>query len=132
MQRNELIGQVRAVARLADREAAERAVRGTLETLAERIPAATAAHLAAQLPPDIGAHLTRTAHSAEPTAAERFDLAAFAGRVAWRTSCDEEDAVLRAGAVFEVLDAAVDPDLMEKLVRVLPADIRELLPASRA
>ncbi|MFJ6215848.1 DUF2267 domain-containing protein [Streptomyces sp. NPDC092296] len=137
MHHDEFIGQVQARAALPDRGSAERAVRATLETLAERIPDGLGEHLAAQLPTEVSEHLRRVAaaHQASPEhrrSGERFDLTAFAGRIAWRGGASEEAALREASAVLEVLDAALSPELMQKLGRVLPHDIGELLPAVRA
>ncbi|QKV91134.1 DUF2267 domain-containing protein [Streptomyces sp. NA02950] len=141
MRYDELTDQVRARARLPDRRSAERAVRATLETLAERIPDGLADHLAAQLPTEAAEPMRRVAasHRGSPEErayrrdhGERFDLTGFAGRIAWRTEHTEEEALREASAFFEVLDAAVDPELMEKVYGVLPSDIRALLPEARA
>lgn len=141
MRYEEFTGQVQARAGLPDRQSAERAVRATLETVAERVPDGVADHLAAQLPTEAAEDLRRVtvAHETAPERraeardrGERFDLTSFAGRIAWRTAGSEDDAVRQATAVLEVLDAAVSPELMAKLDNVLPHDIRELLPTSRA
>ncbi|WAP54317.1 DUF2267 domain-containing protein [Streptomyces luomodiensis] len=141
MRYEELTGLVQARAQLPDRQSAERTVRATLETLAERIPGGLANHMAAQLPQEAGEPLRRIAASQEGTPeereyrrehGERFDLTGFAGRIAWRTEHTEEEALREAAAFFEVLDSAVDPELMEKLYGVLPSDIRELLPEAGA
>jgi uncharacterized protein (DUF2267 family) len=141
MRYDELTGRVQARAQLPDRQAAERAVRGTLETLAERVPDGVADHLAAQLPAEAAESLRRitASHEGAPQVrayrrghGERFDLTGFAGRVAWRTGTSEEAALGETAAVFEVLDSAVAPELMEKLTRVLPQDITALLPEARA
>jgi uncharacterized protein (DUF2267 family) len=141
MHYDELTGQVQARAQLPDRQSAERAVRATLETLAERIPGGLADHIAAQLPVEAGESLRRVtaAHQGSPEErqwrrdhGERFDLTGFTGRVAWRGGTSEEGALLEAAATFEVLDSAVGPELMEKLYGVLPHDIRALLPEERA
>ncbi|MBZ4014453.1 DUF2267 domain-containing protein [Streptomyces purpurogeneiscleroticus] len=138
MRHDEFLRLVQAGAALPDRGAAERAVRATLETLAERIPDGLAEHLAAQLPQEAGEHLRRVvaAHEggddpAEHHTAERFDLTTFAARIAWRGGVSEDAALQEASAVFETLDAALAPELSEKLGSVLPPDIRELLPESR-
>ncbi|WP_432253839.1 DUF2267 domain-containing protein [Streptomyces sp. HNM1019] len=140
MRFEELTGLVQARAQLPDRQSAERAVRATLETLAERIPDGLADHMAAQLPQEAAEPLRRVAASHEGSPeerayrrdhGERFDLTGFAGRIAWRTEHTEDEALREAAAFFEVLDSAVDPELMEKLYGVLPNDIRELLPESR-
>ncbi|MCD0484481.1 DUF2267 domain-containing protein [Streptacidiphilus sp. ASG 303] len=136
MHHDEFIGQVRARGALPDRAAAERAARATLETLGERVPVGLAEHMAAQLPPSLGQYLLRAAvgHGAsrdERRRGERFDLTTFAGRIAWRSGTDEEVALREAGAVLDVLDASLSPELMRKLGHVLPHDIRELLPEAR-
>lgn len=137
MRHDELIGQVQARAGLPDRGSAEHAVRATLETLAERLPEGTAEHLAAQLPQEVAEHLQRITSARErgpyaPSSAERFDLTAFAGRIAWRAGASEDTALRQAAAVLEVLDGAVSPEQMDKAAAGLPPDIRELLPSSRA
>ncbi|TPQ23604.1 DUF2267 domain-containing protein [Streptomyces sporangiiformans] len=137
MRHDELIGKVQAQAQLPDRGAAEHTARAVLSTLAERIPEGLADHLAAQLPSDLAESMREKA--AGPTederrrgAGERFDLTAFAGRIAWRAGVPEDVALRQAAAVLEVLDAAVAPEEMEKLASVLPTDIRTLLPLARA
>lgn len=141
MRYEELTGLVQARAQLPDRQSAERAIRATLETLAERIPGGLADHMAAQLPHEAGEPLRRVAAAHEGTPeerayrrdhGERFGLTGFAGRIAWRTERTEEEALREAAAFFEVLDSAVGPELMEKLYGVLPNDIRGLLPEARA
>jgi uncharacterized protein (DUF2267 family) len=141
MRYEEFTGQVQARAGLGSRQAAEQAVRATLETLAERVPDGVAAHLAAQLPHEAAESLRRVVavHETSPheraerrVSGERFDLPVFAGRVAWRAEASEGEALRRAGAVLEVLDAAVAPELMRKLEAVLPPHIRDVLPSGRA
>ena len=141
MRYEELTGQVQDRARLPDRQAAERTVRATLETLAERLPDGLADHLAAQLPTEAAEPIRRVtaAHEGSPEQrahhrdhGERFGLTGFAGRIAWRTEASEDEAIREASAFFEVLDSAVDPELMEKVYGALPHDIRELLPEARA
>jgi uncharacterized protein (DUF2267 family) len=141
MHYEEFTGQVQARARLGSRQVAERAVRATLETVAERVPDGVADHLAAQLPGEAAAPLRRVIAEHESTprmraearvSGEHFDLPIFAARVAWRTATSEDEALRQASAVLEVLDAAVEPQLMDKLEDVLPPAIREVLPSGRA
>lgn len=137
MRHDELIAKVRERAELPDRSSAERATRAVLSTLAERIPDGLADHLAAQLPAQLAESIRERVSSPARSderrgSGERFDLTAFAGRVAWRVGVPEDAALRDAVAVFEVLDAAVAPEEMEKLARVLPTDIRTLLPVARA
>ncbi|MEV6316588.1 DUF2267 domain-containing protein [Streptomyces sp. NPDC051776] len=141
MRYDQMTGQVQARAHLPDRQSAERAVRATLETLAERVPGGMAEHLAAQLPSEAAEALRRVdaAHDGSPEErahrrvhGERFDLTGFLGRISWRAGTDEDGAIRESTAFFEVLDSAVSPELMEKLYEALPADIRALLPEERA
>lgn len=141
MRYEEFTGQVQARAGLGSRQDAEAAVRATLETVAERVPDGLADHLAAQLPHEAAQPLRRAVaeHEASPhvraearVRGEPFDLPVFAGRVAWRAETSEEDALVRAAAVLNVLDAAVAPELMRKLEGALPPDIRDVMPSGRA
>ncbi|WP_055585369.1 DUF2267 domain-containing protein [Peterkaempfera griseoplana] len=130
------IDQVRTRGELPDRKAAKRAVLATLETLAERVPVGLAEHVAAQLPPEIarpmvGVAVSHGSSREDRRKGERFDLTTFAGRIAWRAGTTEEVALRDAGAVLDVLDASLSPELMQKLGHVLPHDIRELLPEAR-
>ncbi|MEI7031676.1 DUF2267 domain-containing protein [Streptomyces pratensis] len=135
MQHDEMIGKVQALAQLPGRGPAERVTRAVLTTLAERLPHGLAEHMTAQLPSELAASVRETTDARDPGlpgSAERFDLTAFAGRIAGRAGTDEMAAVREAAAVLEVLDAALAPELMEHVAGALPADIRALLPDSRA
>ncbi|MFF8032201.1 MULTISPECIES: DUF2267 domain-containing protein [unclassified Streptomyces] len=136
MQHDEIIGKVQALTRLPDRGSAERATRAVLGTLAERLPPGLANHVAAQLPPTLTAPIRQATDSPDDgpvrTSGEPFDLTAFAGRIASRAETDEDAALRQAAAVFEVLDAALAPELTEKVAGALPSDIRILLPVGRA
>ncbi|MEU0007267.1 DUF2267 domain-containing protein [Streptomyces sp. NPDC006314] len=135
MHHDEMIGKVQALAHLPDRGSAERAAHAVVTTLSERLPAGLARHVAAQLPPDMAAAMREAADASgadSGTAGERFGLTAFAGRIADRACTDEEGALREAVAVLEVLDAALAPELTERMAGALPADIRELLPVGRA
>ncbi|MFF3160723.1 MULTISPECIES: DUF2267 domain-containing protein [unclassified Streptomyces] len=135
MRHDEMIGKVRTLARLPDSGTAERATRAVVSTLSERLPSGLARHVAAQLPPDLAAAMRRAADAAgagSGHAGERFGLAVFAGRIADRAGTDEDTALREAAAVLEVLDAALAPELTERMAGALPSDIRELLPVERA
>jgi uncharacterized protein (DUF2267 family) len=56
MEHDALVGHVRHRARLASRGEADRALRATLETLAERLDSDMAENLASQLPTEIGGY----------------------------------------------------------------------------
>ncbi|MEU6776701.1 DUF2267 domain-containing protein [Streptomyces sp. NPDC046759] len=136
MRHDEMIGKVQALAQLPDRGSAERAAHAVVSTLSERLPSGLARHVAAQLPPDMAAAMreaTDAAAGADAGASgERFGLTVFAGRVADRAGTDENTALREAAAVLEVLDAALAPELTERMAGALPADIRDLLPVGRA
>ncbi|MDQ0774513.1 uncharacterized protein (DUF2267 family) [Streptomyces aurantiacus] len=127
---------MQALAHLPDRGSADRATRAVLSTLAERLPSGLADHMSAQLPPELADPMREVAEPSADgrshTSGERFDLTVFAGRIAGRAGTDEDAALREAAAVLEVLDAALTPELNEKVAGVLPADIRLLLPSGRA
>ncbi|MFJ9870317.1 DUF2267 domain-containing protein [Streptomyces sp. NPDC101165] len=135
MHHDEIIGKVQALARLPDRGTAERATHAVVSTLSERLPSGLARHVAAQLPPDLAADMRLAADTSggadSGTAGERFGLTVFAGRIADRAGTDEDTALRDAAAVLEVLDAALAPELTERIAGALPSDIRELLPVER-
>lgn len=136
MRHDEMIGKVQALAQLPDRGSAERAAHAVVSTLSERLPSGLARHVAAQLPPDMAAAMREAADASAASdsgaAGERFGLTVFAGRIADRAGTDEDTALREAAAVMEVLDAALAPELTERMAGALPADIRDLLPVGRA
>jgi uncharacterized protein (DUF2267 family) len=97
-------------------------VRGTLGTLAERIPASEARELALHLPDGL---------MPEPDGAgrrrEAFDARAFVARVARRTGVPEADAEQDARAVLTTVAEALPPEEVEYLRAVLSADYAPLL-----
>jgi uncharacterized protein (DUF2267 family) len=105
-----------------DRDAAERAVRATLITLAERISAGEARDLASQLPPQLAPWLNVDERS------ERFDVDEFLRRVAERSGADEEAALQRARSVLAVLGQAIAPSELDDVGSELPKDYDVLLP----
>jgi len=127
VQHDELIGQVRYRARLASGSDAERAVRAALHTLGECIPEELADSLAAQLPREIGEYL----YLGVPNG-ERFDRQEFVARVAARAGTRQQHAACLARTVFEVIDEAVQDEVMLKVAGSLPDDIAELLTADNA
>ncbi|MFJ5561621.1 DUF2267 domain-containing protein [Streptomyces sp. NPDC093250] len=139
MQHDQIIGKVQALTGLPDRGSAEMATRAVLTTLAERLPSGLTDHVAAQLPPPLAAPMRQAMDSAaegaegpRATSGERFGLTTFAGRIAGRAETDEDAALREAAAVLEVLDAALTPELTEKVAAALPKDIGSLLPVARA
>jgi uncharacterized protein (DUF2267 family) len=137
MKYHDLIRTVQEQSHSAGRGEADQSVRAVLRTLAERLPEGLADHLAAQLPHELAesvrsAHASGDGHGQLRAAGERFGLTAFAGRVAWRAGITEEAALERSAVVLNVLDAFVSPEQMTRIASALPADIRELLPTTRA
>jgi uncharacterized protein (DUF2267 family) len=118
---------VQLVARDAgiDRDAAERAIRATLTTLAERISRGEARDLAAQLPPALSPWLNADERS------QRFDVDEFLRRVAERAGVDEDAAFHLARVVFAVLAQAIVPSEFDDVLSELPADYGVLLPRGR-
>src|SRR5256714_14694275 len=76
-----------------DREAAERAARATLRTLAERVGRHEARQVVLRLPPEIGGWF-----GAEAGHAEGFDVDEFVRRLAGRGGVDRGTAARHAGA----------------------------------
>lgn len=126
MNHDELVGQVQARAGLPSRGDAERAIRATLETLAERLEGGAARHLAAQLPREIGRHLEGD------VTFERFGLDDFFQRAHQRegTSTDLPDSVYHARVVVEVIAEAISKGAMDKIRAVLPAEFAPLFAGS--
>ena len=128
MDEDTLMGQVQNLARLSTRADAERAVRSTLETLAERIPAGLAGNLAAQLPHEVGENLRRVAADPLHESGERFDRDEFIHRISDRAGVDDPQAAYLARVVFEVIDEAASP-VMDTVRGVLPEDLQQLTSA---
>jgi uncharacterized protein (DUF2267 family) len=106
---------------LASREEAERAVRATLKTLAERLSGGEARDIAAELPPELRP-LLEDGRRAEP-----FDLREFLRRVAEREGVPQELAARHARAVFVALGVALSADELHDLASELPNDFGDLL-----
>jgi uncharacterized protein (DUF2267 family) len=108
-----------------DRDRAERAVRATLQTLADRIARGEAADLAAELPPEAAAWL------ATGTPAQGWDLDEFLRRVAQREGVDPGTAAAHASAVFLALWRAVSGKEFDDMMAELPREYDRLLPKGR-
>jgi uncharacterized protein (DUF2267 family) len=105
-----------------ERQEAERAVRATLKTLAQRITGGEDADLAAELPEEVRLNLRHREHP------ERFDLQEFVRRVAAREGglIDEATAERHVRAVFSALRQAVSAKEIADMVAQLPKDIQEV------
>ncbi len=128
MQHDEFIGQVQHRARLASRGDAERAVRATLESLAERLSDGMAENLAAQLPHEVGEHLRRKV-SVAAGPGERFTLDDFFHRVSEAEGVELPQAVFHARVVLEVVEEATTGGLFAKLRDQLPDEWDRLFEA---
>jgi uncharacterized protein (DUF2267 family) len=102
-------------------DAAERAARATLTTLAERLSPGQARDLLHQLP----AEMKPWVHT--DGAAERFDVDEFLRRVAEREGVDVETAERHARAVFAALGRAVSGDEIADVADELPQDFEPLI-----
>jgi uncharacterized protein (DUF2267 family) len=122
MQHDQFIGQVQHRAQLGSRGDAERAVRATLETLAQRLVGGEATDLAAQLPRELGEHLRQAGSGG----GQRFSLDEFYRRVAEREGIDIGKASYHARAVIEVLGEAVSLGEMRDVRAQLPAEFDPL------
>jgi uncharacterized protein (DUF2267 family) len=111
----------------APRPEAERAVRATLQTLAERISSGEAHDIAEQLPPPLRPLLDSDGD------AEPFTLAEFLRRVAEREGVqDLTTAEQHAAAVFAALGAAVTRDEIHDMASELPREYAPLVAAAEA
>jgi uncharacterized protein (DUF2267 family) len=106
-----------------DREAAERATRATLQTLAERVGRYEARHIVPQLPPELGGWFF-----AEVGHAQGFDIDEFVRRVAEREGVDPVAAAQHAHAVLIALGRTLSDEEYEHLLARLPRDFVTVLP----
>lgn len=126
MQTQEFLGRVQSAARLPSLDAAIRATRATLETLAERLGPDESRHLGAQLPHEIQLYL-RGVGTPMP---ERFSSDEFLERVCAREGVDLPKSTHHARAVIEVLTEAVSQGEILDVMNRLPDDYRRLFEAS--
>ncbi|MEW6159780.1 MAG: DUF2267 domain-containing protein [Verrucomicrobiota bacterium] len=119
---DEFTGHVQHRARLGTTGEAVKAIRATLETLAERLDAGEAKDLASQLPEEIGIYLRKDFGAK----GERFDLNEFFSRVSLREQMDLPVAVYHARVVIEVLQEAVSPGEINDVIQQLPPEFSSL------
>lgn len=96
------------------RDAAERAVQATLQTLAERRSRGEARHILQELPAELKPWIYTE------TDAEALGIDEFLERVAQREGTDVETALQHARAVFAALGEALAPDAVDHLAASLP------------
>ena len=122
MRYEEFIGQVRHRARLGSHAEAERAIRATLETLAERLVGGEAHDLASQLPRE----LARSLEAPDAGIGAKLTLDEFFELVCEREGVDLPDAALHARVVIGVLTEAVSQGEIQDVRVQLPAAFAQL------
>ena len=126
MKYDEFIKQVQERGHMDSREEAEKAVRATLETLAERLRGGEAHDLASQLPPELAEYLGHE----RAGAGESFSLDEFFERVNERDrGVDLPGAVYHARVVIDVLGDAVTQGEIEDIRSQLPQEFAPLFEA---
>lgn len=93
-----------------------RAIRATLMSLGERIPAGNAEDLAASLPMEIDWYLT----DAVREHGQRFDWTAFVSRVSEVTGAEPPDAAYHAQVIVDLVASLVPPSDLQQLRDQLP------------
>jgi uncharacterized protein (DUF2267 family) len=93
-----------------------RAIRATLSTLGQRIPAGAADDLAASLPMEIRWYLTGAVHEH----GQRFDWQEFVARVADIENADAADAAYHAQVVVDLVQTLVPASDFQQLRDQLP------------
>ena len=108
-----------------DRHVAFAALRGTLHALRDRIGPENAVHLGAQLPTLIRGVYYAGWHMAGTPTKERHkaDFLAHLGRDLGRQDLEPEAC---ARAVFDVMWEKLDPGEVDKLLHMLPEELRDL------
>lgn len=124
MEFREFIRMVQSDAGL-DADAAERAARATLTTLAERLSPGEARDLLEEVPAEMKPRVYTE------SAAERFDIDEFLRRVAERAGMDVETAERHARAVFFAFGRAVRADEIDDVAAELPQDFEPLITEAR-
>ncbi|AZH25872.1 DUF2267 domain-containing protein [Haloplanus aerogenes] len=95
-----------------------RAIRATLSTLGQRIPAGAAEDLAASLPMEIRWYLTGAVHEH----GQRFDWREFVARVSDIENADAADAAYHAQVVVDLMHSQVPASDFQQLRDQLPED----------
>jgi uncharacterized protein (DUF2267 family) len=112
-----------------DREQAERAVRATLNTLAQRLAGGEPHDLASQLPQELKDTVELTAGEG---AGVRWDADEFVAKVAAREGCSPEQAREHVRAIFAALRDAITPGEFDDITSQLDRSYRALLPEDAA
>lgn len=120
MKHHEFVAEARSLAELDSQEAAEKAIRATLETLRERLAGNEPSNLAAQLPPELQGSLEGEGGR------EAFPVDEFYDRVAQKEGVGREEAVRHARAVATVLQTAVTGGELDDVRSQLGSGYEEL------
>jgi len=113
---DEFVGEVQHRLELPGTGEAVRAVRATLTTLGERIPADDAADLASALPMEVSWYLV----GAPRRHGERFDWAEFVARVSEIEHADRATAAYHARVIVDLVGTLVAPADFQQLRDQLP------------
>lgn len=120
MKFDQFVGQVQHRAQLASTAEAVRAIRATLQTLAERLDAGEAKDLGAQLPRELAFYLQTAEHR------KRMTLDDFMHKVSEREQVDLPDGAYHARVVVDVLQEAVSEGEIKDVLAELPEDFAPL------
>ena len=113
---DEFTGQVQHRLQLSDTGRTLRAIRATLMTLGQRIPAENAEDLAANLPIEIKWYMTGAVHEH----GQRFDWQEFVKRVSDIEGIDRSDAAYHARLIIDLLNEEVPASDFRQLRDMLP------------
>lgn len=124
MQYQEFIDQVQHRARLTGSEAAEKATKATLETLAERLFGNEPEHISSQLPEGISRFLNGKKNKT------KYSITEFLERISEREEVELPDSVFHAKIVLDVLKDAVSKGEIEHIRDQLPQEFYRLFEIS--
>ena len=122
MKYDEFIKHVQSFGQLDSPSEADKGIRATLSTLAERIDGTLANKLADRLPVEISSYL----RARQGQSANSFSLQEFYQRVIDKEKIDPADAVMHVRAVFAVVNSAVEPSDLKEVQANLSQDYEEL------
>jgi uncharacterized protein (DUF2267 family) len=113
---DEFTGEVQHRLELPGTGESVRAIRATLLTLGQRIPAGNAEDLAASLPMEIKWYMTGAVHEH----GQRFDWTEFVSRVSEIEGTDRSDAAYHAQVIVNLVSTLVPPSDLQQLRDQLP------------
>lgn len=113
---DEFTGEVQHRLELPGTGETVRAIRATLMTLGERIPAESAEDLAASLPMEIQWYMTGAVHEHS----QHFDWSEFVSRVSEIENAEGTDAAYHAQVIMDLVASLVPPSDLQQLRDQLP------------